>query len=297
MRTKYIQRGAEVSEFSQIPIWRRANKKDLIQIGFGLFVVLFVLSSYITSVLHLLPYDPLGINLKEMMQSPDYKHVLGTDFMGRDILSRIIVGSQAYFMPGLLSIIIALFFGTMAGLVSGYNGGRTDSIISYILDLIDSIPKMVIILLAIAFFRPGIYFIMLIVGITNIPTVASLIKSKVIFLKKRSFIEAAKALGLKTRDIIFKHILWYNCKAIVIIQATLGMAEVILIETSLSYLGFGVQEPAPSWGNMVAAGKDYFFRGDFFLSTAPAAAILISILGFYLLGDGLNNLLEWRRKR
>ena len=91
-----------------------------------------------------------------------------------------------------------------------------------------------------------------------------MIKSKVIFLKKRSFIEAAKALGLKTRDIIFKHILWYNCKAIVIIQATLGMAEVILIETSLSYLGFGVQEPAPSWGNMVAAGKDYFFRGDFF---------------------------------
>ena len=200
-------------------------------------------------------------------------------------------------MPGLLAIFIAISFGTIAGLISGYNSGRTDAVFSYILDLIDSIPKMVIILLAIAFFKPGIFFIMLIVGITNIPTVASLIKSKVIFLKKRNFIEAAKALGLKTTDIIFKHILWYNCKSIVIIQATLGMAEVILIETSLSYLGFGVQEPAPSWGNMVASGGDYFFRGDFYLSTAPAAAILISILGFYLLGDGLNNLLEWRRKR
>lgn len=297
MRTRYIQKGAEVSEFSQIPLWRRGNRMDLIQVGIGLFVVLFVLSSYITSILQLLPYDPLQINLKEMMQRPDYKHILGTDFMGRDVLSRIIVGSQAYFTPGILSIAIALSFGILAGLISGYNGGTIDSIISYILDLIDSIPKMVIILLAIAFFRPGIYLIMLIVGVTNIPTVASLIKSKVIFLKKRNFIEAAKALGLKTRHIVFKHILWHNCKTVVIIQATLGMGEAILIETSLSYLGFGVQEPVPSWGNMVAAGKDYFFRGDFYLSTAPAMAILISILGFYLLGDGLNNILEWRRKK
>jgi peptide/nickel transport system permease protein len=135
----------------------------------------------------------------------------------------------------------------------------------------------------------------MVVGLTNVPVVSSLIKGKIQFLKQKNFIEADMALGLPARTIILKHILWHNCRTLLIIQATLGMAEAILMETSLSYLGFGVQEPTPSWGNMVQAGANYFMQGKFWPSTAPALAILFTILGFHLLGDGLNNILEGKR--
>ena len=224
-------------------------------------------------------------------------HLLGTDFMGRDILARLIIGIQAYFLPGLLSIGIALLLGTWLGILAGYWGGILDTAATYLSNLLNSFPRLVLILLMVAAFKPDIYYIMIIVGITNVPIVASLIKSKIQFLKQKNFIEAANALGLKTRSIIFKHILWHNCRTVLIIQATLGMAEAILIETSLSYLGFGVQEPAPSWGNMVQAGANYFLQGNFWPSTAPALAILLTIMGFHLLGDGLTNILERKRGR
>src|SRR5438094_364264 len=127
--------------------------------------------------------------------------------------------------------------------------------------------------------------------------VANLIAVKIAFLRQKSFIEAAHALGLPAHAVILKHILWLNCRALLVIQATLGMAEAILVETSLSYLGFGVQEPTPSWGNMVQAGANYFLQGNFWPSTAPALAILATILGFQLLGDGLNNPLEGKRRK
>ena len=215
--------------------------------------------------------------------------------MGRDMLSRLIVGIQAYFLPGLLAIFIAFCFGTVLGVLAGYRGGKFDTGITYFTNLVDSFPRLVLILLVIAAFKPDIYYIMLVVGFTNVPVVASLIKGKIQFLKQKNFIEADVALGLPTRTIILKHILWHNCRSLLIIQATLGMAEAILMETSLSYLGFGVQEPTPSWGNMVQSGANYFMQGKFWPSTAPALAILFTILGFHLLGDGLNNILEGKR--
>ena len=128
------------------------------------------------------------------------------------------------------------------------------------------------------------------VGISSIPKVSSYIKSKVELLKKQQFIEACKELGLSQVNIIFKHIVWLSSKSVLIIHATLGMGESILIETSLSYLGIGVQEPIPSWGNMVSMGKDFFFQGKIGLSTIPALVILVTIMGLYLLGDGLNSI-------
>jgi peptide/nickel transport system permease protein len=215
--------------------------------------------------------------------------------MGRDILSRLIIGIQAYLLPGLLAITISLFFGSVVGVLSGYRGGVFDTATTYFANLVDSFPRLVIILLIVAAFKPDIYYIMIVVGITNIPVVSLLIRYKILFLKQKTFIEAATALGLSSRTIIFKHILWHYCRSVLIIQATLGMAEAILVESSLSYLGFGVQEPAASWGNMVQAGSNYFMQGNFWPSTAPALAILFTIMGFHLLGDGLNNVLEGKR--
>jgi peptide/nickel transport system permease protein len=295
---RFSQHAFEIGDVSHMSFWKKAGPMDRLYIGYGLLVVLLVIVSYILGATGMLPYDPQEINLEQIMLSPDPgEHLLGTDFMGRDMLSRLIISIQAYFLPGLLAIGIAIAFGTCFGVLAGYWGGALDTATTYISNLLNSFPRLVLILLLVAAFKPDIYYIMIIVGVTNIPVVASLIHSKIQFLKQKNFIEAATALGLNNVAIIFKHILWHNCRSVLIIQATLGMAEAILMETSLSYLGFGVQEPTPSWGNMVQAGANYFMQGRFWPSTAPALAILFTIMGFHLLGDGLNNMLERKGDR
>lgn len=295
---RYSQVSVEIGEFSDLPFWKKTDPMDLAYVGYGLVVVTLVVVSYILGAFNLLPHDPQEINLDLLMAPPgNASYLLGTDYMGRDILSRLVVGIQAYFLPGILAIAIALVVGTFLGVLAGLWGERIDTIITYFANLVDSFPRLVLILLMVAAFKPNIYYIMMVVGITNVPVVAALIKSKIHFLKQKNFIEAAIALGLRNRVIILKHILWHNCRSVLIIQATLGMAEAILMETSLSYLGFGVQEPTPSWGNMVQAGANYFMQGKFWPSTAPALAILFTILGFHLLGDGLNNLFERKRSK
>jgi peptide/nickel transport system permease protein len=293
---RYRQHSIEFDTLSDVPFWKTAGPIDLVYISYGLLVVLLVFVSYVLGMTGFLPFDPQEINLELLMAPPNTEgHLLGTDFMGRDILARLIIGIQAYFLPGLLAIALALALGTCFGVLAGYWGGGLDTASTYVSNLLNSFPRLVLILLMVAAFKPDIYLVMTVVGITNAPTVASLIKSKIQFLKQKNFIEAATALGLKNAAIIIKHILWHNCRSVLIIQATLGMAEVILIETSLSYLGFGVQEPTPSWGNMVQSGANYFMQGKFWPSTAPAMAILLTIMGFHLLGDSLNNILERKR--
>ena len=296
MMKSYTQISGEIGELPELPFWKKRDIVDLAYVGYGLFIVTLVVISYILGSFNLLPHDPQDINLDLMIAPPGTAgHLLGTDFMGRDILSRLIVGIQAYFLPGLLAVFIALFFGTVLGVLAGYRGGRFETAITYFTNLVDSFPRLVLILLVIAAFKPNIYYIMIVVGLTNVPVVSSHIKGKIQFLKQKNFVEAGVSLGLPTGTIIMKHILWYNCRSLLIIQATIGLAEAILMETSLSYLGFGVQEPTPSWGNMVQAGANYFMQGKFWLSTAPALSILFTILGFHLLGDGLNNILEGKR--
>jgi peptide/nickel transport system permease protein len=295
---KYVQTDGEIGDFSKLPIRQKYATVDLIYVTYGLLIIALVLVSYILGVFELLPHDPQQINMDLLLAPPGTDdHVLGTDFMGRDIQSRLIMGIQAYFLPGLLAISISLSGGVLLGVLAGYGDGKMTTLITYFTNLVDSFPRLVLVLLVIAAFKPDIFYIMVVMGITGIPTVATAIANKIRFLAQKNFIEAAIALGLCTRVIILKHILWYNCRALLIIQATIGMGEAILLETSLSYLGFGVQEPVSSWGNMVQSGANYFLQGNFWPSTAPALAILFTILGFNLLGDGLNNILEDRRNK
>jgi peptide/nickel transport system permease protein len=275
-----------------------ADVRDVVYVGYGLLVVALVIASYLAGAFGWLPHDPQAMNVA-LLNAPPLTpgHLLGTDFLGRDLQSRLILGIQAYFLPGLVAIAISLVGGSVLGVLAGYRGGWWDTLVTYFANLLDSFPRLVLILLVIAAFKPDMYYIMVVVGITAMPVIANLIAGKIAFLREKSFIEAAHALGLPAHTVILKHILWLNCRALLVIQATLGMAEAILVETSLSYLGFGVQEPRPSWGNMVQAGANYLLQGNFWPSTAPALAILATILGFQLLGDGLNNLLEGKRSR
>ncbi len=293
----YTQSSAKISETSQLSAWASARLGDRLSVAYGLTIAALVVLSYLLGALRLLPHDPEGMDLETMMAGPLTKdYLLGTDFMGRDLLTRLILGIQAYFLPGLLAIVIALGFGSLLGVAAGYRGGRADAIVTYLTNLIDAVPRLVLMLLVIAAFKPTIGIIMIVVGLTGAPAIATLVKGKILMLKERNFIESAVALGLTPHTIIFKHILWYNCRTLLLIQATLGMAEAVLVETSLSYLGFGVQEPTPSWGNMIQSGANYLLQGNFWPSTVPALAILATVLGFHLLGDGLNNILEAKRR-
>lgn len=296
MKTSYLQSSQHVSEYSDISWWKKTSKIDLCYLFYGLTVVVLVILSYILGNFGWLPHDPEEMALDSLMAGPSAAHWLGTDYLGRDILTRLILGIQAYFLPGLLAIFISIFLGSLFGVISGFNAGWLDRSINYFNNLVDSLPRLVLILLVLASFKPDIYIAMAIIGLTNAPRISVLIKSKILFLKQRNFIESAVAGGIPTWSIIVKHILWYNCRSLLIIQATICMGEAILMETSLSYLGFGVQEPTPSWGNMVQAGSNYLLQGDFWSSSVPAAAILFTVLGFHLLGDGLNNILEGKSR-
>ena len=295
---RYVQTRGPIGEFSTLPLLQRAETRDLVYVGYGLLVLALVLASYLMGAFGWLPHDPRAMDVG-LINAPPLTpgHLLGTDFLGRDLQSRLIVGIQAYFLPGLLAIAISVAGGVVLGVLAGYRGGWASAVVTYFDNLLDSFPRLVLILLVIAAFKADIYAIMIVVGITGMPATANLVAGKIAFLRQKNFIEAAHALGLPAHVVILKHILWLNCRALLVIQATLGMAEAILVETSLSYLGFGVQEPTPSWGNMVQAGANYFLQGNFWPSTAPALLILATILGFQLLGDGLNAILEGKRRR
>jgi peptide/nickel transport system permease protein len=295
---RYLQIPGPIGEFSALPLLQRAETRDLLCVGYGLLIVALVLASYLMGAFGWLPHDPRAMNVGMINTAPFTSgHLLGTDFLGRDLQSRLILGIQAYFLPGLLAIAISVAGGSVLGVLAGYGGSWVSTIVTYVDNLLDSFPRLVLILLVIAAFKADIYAIMIVLGITSMPATANLVAGKISFLRQKSFIEAAHALGLPAHTVILKHILWLNCRALLVIQATLGMAEAILVETSLSYLGFGVQEPTPSWGNMVQAGANYLLQGNFWPSTAPALLILATILGFQLLGDGLNNMLEGKRRR
>jgi peptide/nickel transport system permease protein len=274
------------------PRWRAVPARRTLATAFGTFMAALVASVYLCSVLGWLPHDPEAMDLAAVNEPPSAAHLLGTDFVGRDLLARIMLGTQAFFMPGLLSVGVTLALGTLFGVLSGFWPERFATPVGMMLQALESLPKLVLVLLVIALFRPDIYLILLVVGLTNVPGAAELLRAKIASLRRKSYIEAAIALGLHPARVIGKHVLWLHGRGLVLVLASIGMGEAILIETSLSYLGFGVQEPAPSWGNMVALGKDYFFRGELWISTAPAVAILLTVVGFHLLGDAVLDHLE-----
>jgi peptide/nickel transport system permease protein len=287
----YVQVASEPTLWERV---RARRKGKSVAAAYGLLVAAGVTIVYACSHLGLLPADPDAMDLGAMNALPSAEHWMGTDFVGRDLLARIMVGTQAFFLPGLLAVGVNLFFGALFGVLAGFWPERFGTVVGLFLQLMESLPKLVLVLLVIALFRPDIYLILLVVGITNIPSTAELLRAKIAALRGKSYIEAAIALGLHPARVILKHILWLHGRGVLLVQATIGMGEAILIETSLSYLGFGVQEPTPSWGNMVALGKDYFFRGELWVSTAPAIPILLTVLGFHLLGDALREPIDDR---
>ncbi|MFZ2089179.1 MAG: oligopeptide ABC transporter permease [Desulfobaccales bacterium] len=271
--------------------WARFRRNKLAMSGFIMVAGLFLLSLLAP---WLAPYDPSLINLKEALMPPSPQHWLGTDPLGRDVLSRIIFGSQVSLKVGFVAVGLATLIGVLVGATAGYYGGWVDLILMRFVDLMLCFPSFFLILAVIALLEPSIWNIMVVIGVTGWMGVARLVRAEFLSLKEREFVTAARALGASDGRLIFRHLL-PNALAPVMVSATLGVAGAILTESALSFLGLGVQPPTPSWGNILTAGKDNI-EIAWWLSVFPGLAILITVMSYNLLGEGIREAIDPRLK-
>jgi peptide/nickel transport system permease protein len=259
----------------------------------GLFMVggLFLVSLFAP---WLAPYDPSFIDIKEVLMPPSPEHWLGTDPLGRDVLSRIIFGSQVSLKVGFVAVGLATLIGILVGATAGYYGGWVDLVLMRFVDLMLCFPSFFLILAVIALLEPSIWNIMVVIGVTGWMGVARLVRAEFLSLREREFVVAARALGATDVRLILRHLL-PNALAPVMVSATLGVAGAILTESALSFLGLGVQPPTPSWGNILTAGKDNI-EIAWWLSVFPGLAILVTVMSYNLLGEGIREAIDPRLK-
>jgi peptide/nickel transport system permease protein len=276
----------------QREFWVRLKRNRMAMIGLGLVLGLFVVSIFAP---WLAPYDPNQIDLKEVLMAPSQAHLLGTDTLGRDVLSRIIYGSRVSLKVGFVAVGLATLIGLLVGALAGYYGGWVDSALMRLVDLMLCFPAFFLILAVIAVLEPSIWNIMAVIGLTSWMGVARLVRAEFLSLREREFVTAARALGAGDVRLILRHML-PNALAPVMVSATLGVAGAILTESALSFLGLGVQPPTPSWGNILTAGKDNI-EIAWWLSVFPGLAILVTVMSYNLLGEGIREAIDPRLKQ
>jgi peptide/nickel transport system permease protein len=255
----------------------------------GMIVLCLFVVSWLAPVIS--PFDPDEVQVRQRLKPPGTAgHVLGTDSLGRDVLSRLVWGSRVSLKVGFVAVGIATLIGLVLGALAGYHGGLADGVIMRFVDLMLCFPSMFLILAVIAVLEPSIWNVMIVIGLTGWMGVARLVRADLMSLKNRDFALAARALGAGDMRIILVHLL-PNAMGPVLVTATLGVAGAILTESSLSFLGLGVQPPTPTWGAMLTEGKDYLQQA-WWLSLYPGLAILITVLSYNLLGEGLREALD-----
>jgi len=266
-------------------------RNRLAVIGGALVALVFIFSIFAPLIA---PYNPSTIDIKNILVGPGSSHWLGTDDLGRDVLSRMLWGGRISLEVGFVAVGIATLIGIILGSLAGFYGGWIDSLIMRAVDIMLSIPTIFLILAVIAILEPSIINIMIIIGLTSWMEPARLIRAEFITLKEREFVIAAHAIGATDSRIIMKHIL-PNGLSPILVSATMGIGGAILIESGLSFLGLGVQPPTPSWGSLLSSGKDNI-EIAWWLSAFPGLAILITVLGYNLLGEGIRDALDPRQR-
>ena len=265
----------------------------------GLAVVLAVATSALAAPL-IAPFDPLAQEIANRLKPPGWVgtearlRLLGTDHLGRDILSRLIFGARISIIIGLSAVMLAGTLGTLIGLIAGYEGGRVDDLCMRLTDTMLAMPFILLALAVIAVLGPSLLNIIMVLGVTSWVSYARVVRAEVLTLRTREFIAAAQALGGGGLRIVFRHLL-PNVLTPVIVIATLEVARMIILESALSFLGLGVQPPTPTWGGMLADGRAYLSTA-WWLATFPGLCIMLSVLGINLLGDWLRDVLDPRLK-
>ena len=267
----------------------KALNNPLSKAGFIIIVVVFLLAMLAPLIA---PYDPDDINVKAILIEPTWQHWMGTDGLGRDVLSRMLFGGRISLLVGLVAVGISTVIGIILGAIAGYYRGWVDTVIMRLVDVMLSIPSFFLILAVIAFLTPSIINVMIVIGLTSWMGVTRLVRAEFLSLSGREFVQASRALGAKDTRLIFTHLL-PNSFTPIIVSSVLGVAGAVLMESGLSFLGLGVQAPQASWGNILTDGKDYI-QFAWWLSLFPGLAILITVLGYNLLGEGLRDALDPR---
>jgi peptide/nickel transport system permease protein len=272
--------------------WKAFARNRLAVIG-GVVVVCLVAAALLAPVIA--PRDPYRPDVKRILDPPSSRHLLGTDQLGRDVLSRMLFGARVSLAVGFVSVGIAAAIGIALGAAAGYHGGMVDAAIMRLVDLMLVFPRFFLLLAVLAFLKPSIWTIMVVIGLTGWMGVARLVRAEFLALKEREFVVWSQSVGAGAFRIIWRHIL-PNAMAPVLVAMTLGIPAAILTESGLSFLGLGVQPPRATWGNILNEGKDAIELA-WWLSVYPGVAILITVLSYNLLGEGIRDALDPRLRQ
>jgi peptide/nickel transport system permease protein len=259
----------------------------------GLIIVFYVLIATFAPLIA--PYDPYKVDLANKLLTPSMEHWMGTDDKGRDILSRIIYGSRLSMGVGFAAVLFGAFFGIILGLIAGYYGKWTDTIIMRTMDVLLAFPGILLALAIVSALGPSLINVTIAVGIFSVPLFARIVRGSTLEVKRLEYIDAIRSLGANDITIIFKHI-FPNILSPIIVQGTLRLATAILSAAGLSFLGLGAQPPSPEWGTMLSNGRDFIFSAPF-MALFPGLAMSILVLGFNIFGDGLRDVFDPRMRK
>lgn len=275
-------------------VWRMLKKNKMALVGLGILVILVLLALFADVIAD---YDTVVIkqNLANRLKGPSAEHWLGTDEFGRDIFARLVYGARVSLKVGIIAVGISIILGGILGALAGFYGGRIDNIIMRIMDVFLAVPSILLAIAIVSALGPSIINLMVAISISSVPRYARIVRASVLSIRDQEFVEAARAIGANNARIIFRHII-PNSLAPVIVQGTLGVASAILSTAGLSFIGLGIQPPAPEWGSMLSGGRQYL-RYAWWVTTFPGVAIMITILSLNLLGDGLRDALDPRLKQ
>ncbi|HVZ46237.1 MAG TPA: ABC transporter permease [Ramlibacter sp.] len=269
--------------------WRRLKRRRIALLALGVvvaFVVLAVFAPWVS------PYDPVETSWSAIRKAPTASHWFGTDDIGRDVLSRVIWGTRASLLAGVVSVSLSLAIGVPLGMLAGFLGGWVDAVVSRITDAFLACPFLILAIALAAFLGPSLTNAMIAIGVSAAPVFVRLARGQVLAVKVEDYIEAARAVGNPRWRIALRHIL-PNILAPLLVQATLAIAAAVIAEASLSFLGLGQQPPAPSWGSMLNTAKNFIDNAPW-MAIWPGLAIFVLVLSFNLLGDGLRDALDPR---
>jgi peptide/nickel transport system permease protein len=279
----------KVGKYSHSHAFRKFFQNRLAFLG-AVICLLFLFCALFAPLLS--THDPNEVNVRQMLKPPSLEHFLGTDELGRDYFSRLMHGSRITFVVGIVAVLIALFFGTTLGLVSGYFGGRLDALITAMLDTIWAFPTLILALAIVAALGASLQNILLAIGIVYIPGFARIVRSMVLSVKEAEYVKSARTIGRSHFSIIRKHIL-PNVISVVIVQTSLNAAQAIITEATLSFMGLGIQPPQASGGSTLKTSFSFLYKAPW-LCVYPGLAILLVVLGLNFIGDGLRDALDVR---
>ncbi len=288
---KTTNAGKKRSQWAEL--WKNLKKNKMALFGLVMLTIIVLLAIFADQIAD---YDQVVIkqNLRYRLKPPSAEHWLGTDEFGRDIFARLIHGARVSLKVGIIAVGIAIVAGGFLGALAGYYGGKLDNIVMRVMDIFLAVPSILLAIAIVSALGPNLINLMVAVSISNIPRYARIVRASVLSIRDQEFVEAARAIGASDARIIMRHII-PNSLAPVIVQGTLGVASAILSTAGLSFIGLGIQPPAPEWGSMLSGGRQYL-RYAWWVTTFPGVSIMITILSLNLLGDGLRDALDPRLK-